>query len=98
MLAPSPMIAKPRAARESRGRIVAETERGPWLIPASGVDPVFRRHSRTRGRMIALGFVPDRRFVLVVFSYNKRRKAVRVITAYEPTEPEWRIKYEALKK
>lgn len=61
-------------------------------------DPVFRRHSRTRGRAIALGFVPDGRFILVVFSYNKRRKAVRVITAYEPTEPEWRIKYEALKR
>jgi hypothetical protein len=29
---------------------------------------------------------------------NKRRKAVRVITAYEPTEPEWRVKYEALKR
>jgi uncharacterized DUF497 family protein len=61
-------------------------------------DPVFRRHSRTHGRALALGFVPDGRFVLVVFSYNKRRKAVRVITAYGPTEPEWRIKYEALKR
>jgi uncharacterized DUF497 family protein len=60
-------------------------------------DPVFRRHSRTRGRAIALGFVPDGRFVLVVFSYNQRPKAVRVITAYEPTEPAWRIQYEALK-
>jgi uncharacterized DUF497 family protein len=61
-------------------------------------DPVFRRHARNRGRAIALGFVPDGRFVLVVFSYNKRRKAVRVITAYEPTGPEWRNKYEALKR
>jgi len=60
--------------------------------------PIFRQHSRAYGRAIALGFVPDGRFILVVFSYNKRRKAVRVITAYEPTEPEWRIKYETLKK
>lgn len=60
--------------------------------------PVFRPHSRTPGRVIALGFVPDGRFVLVVFSYNKRRRAVRVITAYEPTEPAWRMKYEALER
>jgi uncharacterized DUF497 family protein len=50
------------------------------------------------GRLIALGFVPDGRFVLVAFTYNKRRRAVRVVTAYEPTEPEWRIRYEANKK
>lgn len=61
-------------------------------------DPVFRRHSRIPGRSIALGFVPDDRFVLVVFSYAKRRKAIRVITVYEPTEAAWRIKYETLKK
>ena len=58
-------------------------------------DPVFRAHSRLRGRSIALGIVPDGRFVLVVFTYNKRRRSVRVITAYEPTEPEWRMQYEA---
>lgn len=61
-------------------------------------EPVFRPHSRTPGRAIALGFVPGGRFILVVFAYNKRRKAVRVISAYEPTEPEWRARYEALKK
>jgi uncharacterized DUF497 family protein len=60
-------------------------------------DPVSRRHSRIRSSVIALGFVPDGRFILVVFSYSKRRKAIRVITAYEPTEPAWRIQYEALK-
>jgi uncharacterized DUF497 family protein len=60
--------------------------------------PLFRPHSRMPGRFIALGFVPDGRFVLVVFAYNKRRRVVRVITAYEPTEPEWRIRYEANKK
>lgn len=61
-------------------------------------DPIVRPPSRIRGRAIALGFVPGGRFVLVVFSHNKRRRAVRVVTAYEPTEPEWRIRYEALKK
>jgi uncharacterized DUF497 family protein len=61
-------------------------------------EPLFRPHSRIPGRVIALGFVPDGRLVLVAFTYNKRRRVVRVVTAYEPTEPEWRIRYEANKK
>ncbi len=66
-----------------------------WLFVDG--DPVFRPHSTMPGRFIALGFVPDHRFVLVVFEYNKRRKAVRTVTAYEPTERGWRVRYEALK-
>ncbi len=59
-------------------------------------DPVFRRHARIPGRFIALGFVPDARFLLVVFAYNKKRRAVRVVTAYEPTDPYWRMRYDTI--
>ena len=59
-------------------------------------DPVFRRHARIPGRFIALGFVPDARFVLVVFTHNKKRRAVRIVTAYEPTDPSWRMRYDAI--
>ncbi len=61
-------------------------------------DPLFRRHSVIPGRFIALGFVPDGRFVLSVFTYNKRQASVRVITAYEPTDARWRSRYEAIKE
>jgi len=61
-------------------------------------DPVFRRHATIPGRFIALGFVPDGRFVLVVFAYNRKHKAVRVVTAYEPTDPSWRRRYDAIQK
>lgn len=59
-------------------------------------DPVFRRHAKVPGRFIALGFVPDARFALVVFAYNKKRRVVRVVTAYEPTDPSWRMRYDAI--
>jgi len=61
-------------------------------------DPVFRRHSQVPGRFIALGFVPDGRFALVVFAYNKKRRSVRAVTAYEPTDPSWRLRYDAVKE
>jgi uncharacterized DUF497 family protein len=32
--------------------------------------PAFVRHPRRRDRIIALGFAPDGRFVLVVFEYD----------------------------
>jgi hypothetical protein len=50
------------------------------------------------GRFIALGFVPDGRFALVVFAYNKKRRTVRAVTAYEPTAPSWRLRYDAVKE
>ena len=61
-------------------------------------DPVFRRHSKMPGRHIALGFVPDGRLVLAVFLYNKKQRTVRVVTAYEPTDPSWRLRYDAIKE
>lgn len=59
-------------------------------------EPIYLRHPKVPGRYISLGFVPDGRFVLVVFAYNRRRRAARVVTAYEPTDPSWRIRYDAI--
>jgi len=59
---------------------------------ASG-DPLTFRHPRRRDRFIALGFVPDERFVLVVFEYKRRTRWVRVVTAYEPTDARWWKRY-----
>lgn len=61
-------------------------------------NPVFRRHAKIPGRFITLGFVPDGRFVLAVFSYNKKQRTVRVVTAYEPTDPSWKMRYDAIKE
>jgi uncharacterized DUF497 family protein len=52
-------------------------------------EPAFFRHPKIKGRWIALGFVPDERFVLVVFEYDQRTRWVRVVTAYEPTSSTW---------
>lgn len=57
-----------------------------------GAAFVFNHPSDSR-RHIALGFVPDDRFVLVVFEYNKTTRWVRVVNAYEPTNPRWWKKY-----
>jgi hypothetical protein len=53
----------------------------------------FQRLAAARRRRssgpIALGFVPDDRFVLVVFQYDEATCWVRVVTAYEPTSNRW---------
>ena len=59
---------------------------------ASG-DPLAFRHPQRRDRFIVLGFVPDERFVLVVFEYNRRTRWVRVVTAYEPTDSRRWVRY-----
>lgn len=51
------------------------------------------RHTSDRRRHIALGFVPDGRFVLVVLEHDQTTRWVRVVTAYEPTNPSWWKKY-----
>jgi hypothetical protein len=38
------------------------------------------------------GLVPDGQFALVAFSYNKGSRTVRAVTAYEPTNPAWRLR------
>jgi uncharacterized DUF497 family protein len=55
-------------------------------------DPYVFRHPGGR-RHIALGIVPDGRFVLVVFEYDLSTRWIRVVTAYEPTNPGWWRKY-----
>ena len=59
---------------------------------ASG-DPLAFRHPQRRDRFIVLGFVPDERFVLVVFEYNRRTRWVRVVTAYEQTDSRRWVRY-----
>lgn len=56
----------------------------------SGSPHVFRRDQI---RHLALGFVPDGRFVLVVFEYDQETLWVRVVTAYEPTNTGWWKRY-----
>ena len=60
-------------------------------------DPYVFRHSFDSGRRIALGLVPDGRFVLVVFEYDHSIRWVRVVTAYEPTSTQWWKKYATAK-
>lgn len=55
------------------------------------------RHPSFARRYLALGFVPDGRFVLVVFEIHRETRWVRVVTAYEPTNPRWWNEYETLK-
>ena len=56
-------------------------------------EPWVFRHTTDAGRTLALGFVPDGRFVLVVFEHDKTTRWARVVTAYEPTNPGWWKKY-----
>lgn len=51
--------------------------------------PVFMQHPKNRRRMLALGFVSDGRFVLVVFEYSEETRWVRVVTAYEAEHERW---------
>ena len=58
-----------------------------WLFELG--DPDIFDHPRRRGRLIALGFVPDDRFVLVVFEYDVKARWVRVVTAHEAEHERW---------
>lgn len=59
----------------------------------AGDDLLVLPHPSRRGRYLALGFVPDGRFVVVVFDYDRETHWVRVVTAYEPTNPRWWHQY-----
>lgn len=52
-------------------------------------DPDVFDHPRHPKRFLALGFVPDARFVLVVFEYDAEIQWVRVVTAYEAEHERW---------
>ena len=55
-------------------------------------EPYTFRHPIKTDRWISLGFVPDDRFVLVVFEWDSETQWVRVVTAYEPdSERYWRF-------
>ena len=56
-------------------------------------DPHAFRHPQRRDRFIALRFVPDERFVLVVYEYKRRTRWVPVVTACEPTDARWWKRY-----
>ena len=60
-------------------------------------DPLFSKHDKVDGRFYALGFIPDSRFVAVVFEYDAALGWVRVITAYEPTSDAYWRAYERKK-
>lgn len=62
----------------------------------AGVDSVVVPHPSKHERYLALGFVPDGRFVVVVFDYDSETRWVRVVTAYEPTNPRWWHQYTRL--
>lgn len=59
-------------------------------------DCVVIAHPSKRERYLALGFVPDGRFVVVVFDHDSETQWVRVVTAYEPTSPRWWRQYTRL--
>jgi hypothetical protein len=46
-----------------------------WLFEEG--DPDVFEHPARRGRFVALGFIPDRRFALVVFEYDAETRWVR---------------------
>jgi uncharacterized DUF497 family protein len=52
-------------------------------------DPDVFDHPKRKGRHVALGFVPDGRFVLVVFEYERETRWIRVVTAYEAENERW---------
>jgi|SRR5579871_1060525 len=61
-------------------------------------DPYVFRHPSDPRRFMALGFVPDERFVLVIFEYDRETRWIRVVTAYEPTNPGWWKRYAQAKR
>ncbi len=58
-----------------------------WLFVDG--DPHVFDHPTRKERLMALGFVPDERFVVVVFEYEKKSRQVRVVTAYEAEHERW---------
>lgn len=54
-----------------------------------GGEAVFFQHPSRKHRFIALGFVPDGRFVLVVFELDLETSWARVVTAYETESQKW---------
>jgi uncharacterized DUF497 family protein len=58
-----------------------------WLFDQG--EPVVFDHPTRRGRLVALGFAPDGRFLVVVFSYETETRWVRVVTAYEAEHERW---------
>jgi uncharacterized DUF497 family protein len=54
-----------------------------WLFELG--DPDIFDYPTRGGRCIALGFVPDERFVLVVFEYDAKTPWVRVVSAMKRT-------------
>lgn len=58
-----------------------------WLFALG--DPDIFDHPLHRERFIALGFVPDDRFVLVVFEYDAKTRWIRVVTAHEAEHERW---------
>jgi uncharacterized DUF497 family protein len=62
----------------------------------AGRDFVVIPHPTKAERYLGLGFVPDGRFVVVVFDYDRETHWVRVVTAYEPTSPRWWRQYTRL--
>jgi uncharacterized DUF497 family protein len=74
----------------NRGKLEAhdlEPDDVEWLFDLG--DPVALDHPTRRGRFIALGFAPDGRFLVVVFSYENETRWVRVVTAYEAEHERW---------
>jgi len=66
-----------------------------WLFDRG--QPAYFQHPSDRRRTLALGFVPDRRFVLVVFEHDRETRWIRVVTAYEPTSEIWWNRYKKAK-
>jgi uncharacterized DUF497 family protein len=76
---------------ETNRRKLAAHELDPddveWLFDSG--DPDVFDHPKDARRYIALGFVPDERFVLVVFEHDPETQWVRVVTAYEAEHEKW---------
>jgi uncharacterized DUF497 family protein len=58
-----------------------------WLFEDG--DPDTFEHPTRPGRFIALGFIPDERFVLVVFEQDQETRWIRVVTAHEAEHERW---------
>ena len=68
------------------GKIAAhdlEQEDVEALLLEDEAQSVFLPNPRYPSRWIALGYIPDGRFVLASFEYNRELFWVRVVTAYE---------------
>ena len=85
--------------RTNVGKLAAhdlEPDDVEWLFEWG--DPDIFDHPTRRGRLVALGFVPDERFVLVVFEHDEETRWIRVVTAYEAEHERWWQIYAKAKK